>query len=91
MKQKCDESVGMLVWEASSNNRSSCFIRELQTLKNNENIGATMLGFHYFLAIRTPDETLKFVFELLYLNSACQINVRVEYLAFMWKERTVVF
>ena len=47
MKQIYTNSMGVLVWEASSNRRSSCFIRGLQTLENNKNLGATALGLKH--------------------------------------------
>ena len=54
------------IWVASSNSRSSCFVRGLQTLENNKNLGATPVGFHFFyLEFGTSDETLNMVFELL--------------------------
>lgn len=56
----------ILVWKVSSNTLLSCFIRGLQTLKNNKSLGASPLDFHCFLHVfGTPDERLKLKFELL--------------------------
>ena len=61
--------MGVLVWQASSNTRLSCFIRGPQTLENNKNVGPSPLGFHYFLVFEAPDEMFKLAFELLDENA----------------------
>ena len=60
--------MAILVYEASLSTRLSCilFDRGPPITSKNRNLRAGRLGFHYFFAFGTPDETLKFVFELLH-------------------------
>ena len=69
MKQTCNKSSQILVWEASLNIFQSYFIRGLQTLQNNINLEASHPGFSLFSRVENPpDKTLKLVIEPLLEN-----------------------
>ena len=51
MQKTYNKLMGMLVWEASSNTRLSCFISGMQTFGNSKNMWAWPHGFYYFLFI----------------------------------------